>query len=615
MSKHLAVASTMVFFLFTSPVWSTSLNGGETYYSIQLIACKYDECRKNTMKNMYNRLEGEEYTRIEQEGAFHVLKVGFWKSKETALTNLQRLRSRFRNAHFIRSEYRPEHMVVKNWEAHGEQSAAETEGSETKSPQNIEVYKELGYLYAEEAEYAKAAKSWEKYLSFEYDPVIAFRFGKMQRLIGRIDDALETLEAIVPNDLSPTLQAERLDELAKIYVQKEQLDKAVAALIEASAIELSPHRHYRLGLIYRTQEKQEDYIYHLEQANALDPGNNTYAVALGYAYKDAAKHKETSELFEEVVVRDPDYLKLYEELGYMFLYLIDNDEAVEWFKRSIDNEPLYPVHTDEEREELVRTVTRMKQEVGKLTNRFDLTLYQSLRTDSREQFTTTGGTIGGGSLPSQGGVEFSYQPPLLGFRNERVFQVFGRMLWSTEPRSLKFVEDSLQGGIGARYKPLRTHNLFLSAERLIEIGDDAVNDWLLRLLYSWNYGFDLRPGKPFWNYTLLYGDLGYFVEDNLWAFFGAGRQGITFNKSDTYLITPHLVVEGRVQEPSVPTGSYIEGGLGLSLKMLFNKSPYTLYNSSFEFIAQYKAGRFIRDTDTLEDKTFDGFVFTGILQF
>src|SRR6266567_4118468 len=93
---------------------------------------------------------------------------------------------------------------------------------------------------------------------------------------------------------------------------------------------------------------------------------------------------------------------------------------------------------------LERSIEQMRSEVQRLTNRFDLTLYQSWRSNTKK-VRTSPSVFGEGVIPSQGGLELAYQPPVVGFRDERVFQIFGRLLWSTEPRSLNVDEDSLQG--------------------------------------------------------------------------------------------------------------------------------------------------------------------------
>ena len=145
----------------------------------------------------------------------------------------------------------------------------------------------------------------------------------------------------------------------------------------------------------------------------------------------------------------------------------------------------------------------------------------------------------------------------------------------------------MQAGIGVRYKPLRTQNVFLSVERLIAVGDRAQNDWLLRALYSWEHHPGGLADRSAWNYATVFADAGYFAERSVWAFYGEAREGVTWRPFSRLLVTPHVVVDARYEDSRGPTDSFVEGGGGLSLRYLFNESPYEGYRSSAELLIQY----------------------------
>ena len=494
-------------------------------------------------------------------------------------------------------------------------TGAQAAGDRLEPTERRDLYNALGYLYAEENEYAQAVKAWSQSLALKADPVIALALAKMQQRLGESQEALGTLEAIDPAALTPAKQAERLDETATALKANQHPEKALEALTQAAQIESTAVRDYRIGLLYQEGRKIREAIPYLEKAIGSDPENNQYKVALGYAYLDRKEYRQAASLFEEVLRRDPDFLKLYEDLGYIHMHALHNDRAVEWFKRAIDNQSLYPVRTPEEAEQLRQDLYRYRKEVSKITNRYDFTTYLSFQTAKPSQ-SVAPAAVGGGALPSQGGVEFAYQPPELGFRDERIFQVFTRILWTIQPGSMRFNEDSFQGGVGLRYKPLQTQNLYLWGERLFKIGDKALDDWLLRLLYSWNYGYDLQPGKSWWNYTFLYGDLAYFTKaPGTWASYGEIRQGVTFNFNDNVLLTPHLVVDARSQDPHPINSSYLEAGAGVSLKFLFLETRYEVHRASFEILAYFKHGNFLNRTFKISGDKYDGFFLTGIFHF
>ena len=469
-----------------------------------------------------------------------------------------------------------------------------------------ELYNELGYLYAEQRDYARAADLWKHSLALEYDSIIALSLGRMQRLLGLYDEGRKTLEGIPIFTLPPTLQAERLDELAQIYAKDRDFERAIEAQKQANSLAPAAQRQYQIALFYRDLGRIKDAIPYYKAAMAQEPQNKEYAMALGYAYNQIGRYHAAAQIFETIAERAPGNVSILKELGYLHLRDGNTEEAARWFKRAIDTERHLPIDSQEEQEQRDLNIYRMRQEVSWITNRFDLTLYQSYRS-SAGSFAITPTAFGGGVIPSQGGAELSYQPPVVGFRDERILQFFTRLLWTTQPRSLDIDEDSLQGSIGLRYKPFKTQNFFLSAEKLFKVGRNSDDNWLLRALYGWGYDTDLRPDRLYWNYTLVYGDLGYFIEaPSTWAYYGEVRQGLTFNIGNSLLISPHLVIDGRVQSPDPGQISYFEGGGGVSFKYLFNETSYEAYRSSIEVLLQYKAG--IVNSQS-------GWVITGILWF
>ena len=265
-----------------------------------------------------------------------------------------------------------------------------------------------------------------------------------------------------------------------------------------------------------------------------------------------------------------------------------------------------PQSTEEDTRALEREIEQMRSEVQRLTNRFDLTLYQAWRSNT-QQVRTSPSVFGEGVIPSQGGLELAYQPPVVGFRDERILQIFGRFLWGTEPQSLNVDEDSLQGTVGLRLKPFKSLNAYFSAERLFKIGEQAQNNWLLRVTYGWEQGARLKTGEALWNYSLLYGDIGYFVEHpNNFAFYGEVRQGLGLKIWDAVMLAPHLVIDGRYQTLDSKDNSYFEGGPGVSLKYFFNETRYEIHRTSLELLIQYKVGLI---------ESASGWVITGIFRF
>jgi adsorption protein A len=468
----------------------------------------------------------------------------------------------------------------------------------------IDLFSTLGYLYAETGQYIPAALAFSQSLRLQYDPVIALRLARMERLVGHPDQALALLAKLPVTSLPPDLHAAYYEEQGAALQEENDLPAAIEAYEQAKARSDQADHYYRIGLMQRRLNQLDAAIASLREAHSREPQDNNYATALGYAYLKAKKYTEAGYLFEEVLARDPDYLKLYEDLGYIHLKNKNNDRAVYWFKRAIDNRPLYPVASAAEAIKLDNDMYAFRKEITKMTNRYDLTFYLGYRSSKAQQFNAPGGLLGG-SILADNGVEFAYQPPVIGFRDERMFQAFVRVLWGNEPASLRVDGDTFQGGAGLRYKPLKTQNLWLSGERLFRLGRKSTNDWLFRLLYSWDDGYDLQYNKSCWNYTFLYSEGDYFAR-GIWVYYGEARQGMTFNCGNKFLVTPHLIVNLRYQDPCQAASSYLEGGGGVSLKYLYNETKYEINRSSVELLVHYKFGNFMTQGFSVNGTGYNG---------
>ncbi|MAU42135.1 MAG: hypothetical protein CMF31_11010 [Kordiimonas sp.] len=182
------------------------------------------------------------------------------------------------------------------------------------------------------------------------------------------------------------------------------------------------------------------------------------------------------------------------QLAYAHKKAHHNSQASQYFRKAIDQ------HIPESQEAFY-----LRREVEQLENRFTLNGYWILREQAiaQNQLPLTGASL----AQSQAGLEGSYQPPHWGFNDGRQLQIFGRLLWAVDEDRIDPIAESTQGSLGVRYRPLRNHNLWFSAERLIAIGEGARNDWMLRASYSWDRGTDWREDTARWFYTTLYADL------------------------------------------------------------------------------------------------------------
>jgi bacteriophage N4 adsorption protein A len=310
----------------------------------------------------------------------------------------------------------------------------------------------------------------------------------------------------------------------------------------------------------------------------------------------------------------PTSVDVLKELGYLEMRLGHNASAARWLRQAIDVKP-----GPQENQENVAAVSNqsreaLQQDLARLTNRFDMTIYEGY-SDHQQLSTTLAPGLGAGNVvPAGGGFELAYQPPGIGFHNERVFQMFARGMWNNQPSSFAFQSKSGQMGLGVRYKPLISQNLQLSFERLIPVGADIQPNWMLRAMTSWNAGFSLKPSQRMWNYSLLFLDAASLLRGpRIAAQFGQARQGITFRAGQQLLVTPHLVATARRQSPQAAIGTYLEAGAGLSLRFLPHESMYSRrLASSFEVLTDCHKGVLLAQPGA---RGYEGCRAAGILRF
>ena len=466
--------------------------------------------------------------------------------------------------------------------------------------QRKQMLDELGYLHESNVDLARAATAWSDSLAIEKDARIALALAAVQLRAGERGAARGTLQALADVQ-QPNVQAVRLDMLWTIETADGRHAPALDAAEQALAVQPTPQRRFQAAQSERQLGHLPQAITHLKQAVAED-AKTEYLDALAYSHRAAGSYEEAARTFETLLQRDPQRNALYADLAYTYMRMSDNERALDWFKRAIDKRrertsgvqlaqapgaPLPAIERPREDED----IRAMRDEVRKLSETWSLSAYQSLRSSRGDRPSTVSGIDSSGLIPSQGGLELSWRPPVIGLRDERTLDVFARMLWSNEPGSLNIQSASRQAGVGLRFKPLRDQSLYLSIERLIKIGDNAQNDWLLRASYGWVDGYEMRVNQDSWNYTSLFADVGAFTDPlHTRALYVEARQGRSYRFSDRWIVTPHVVANGRRQWPDPGRGNYAEAGAGVSVRYLFNETAYATPRSSAEVLLQYKKG-------------------------
>ncbi|MDD5300494.1 MAG: tetratricopeptide repeat protein [Gallionella sp.] len=207
----------------------------------------------------------------------------------------------------------------------------------------------------------------------------------------------------------------------------------------------------------------------------------------------------------------------------------------------------------------------------------------------------------------QGGLEGYWQPYN---DNNRFVQLYART-YQTFHEGINVGTNGSgtatnQGAAGVRVKPFTDWGFTVGLERLIHFGMFSRMDWLVRMGYSTDSGYELKPGKASladWNF---YGEAGYYFEPGSGLNAGGGGAGnayyyhameATYGKSvhlpsvDAHLTAyPHLVATNETDNSrsarARPSSSTI--GPGVKLRYWFSEKKYQVPSSVIDLDIQYR---------------------------
>lgn len=199
------------------------------------------------------------------------------------------------------------------------------------------------------------------------------------------------------------------------------------------------------------------------------------------------------------------------------------------------------------------------------------------------------------ALPASAGSTDSLQAGLDvyrrlgGYRAGAPFEVFGRVFETLDASSGTTGSDSRQGWIGARSKPLTDANLVLEASRMVALGDNARDDWMVRASYSREQGTDMRVDRSAWPMWRVYADGSYIVDDQLGFGVIDARAGRSFavDQNGRTVVSIFGAVSSNY-DSSLPDAWAVGAGPGVSIRRWFRETPYAAPRSFIDFTLEYR---------------------------
>ncbi|GLU30975.1 tetratricopeptide repeat protein [Trinickia caryophylli] len=313
-------------------------------------------------------------------------------------------------------------------------------------------------------------------------------------------------------------------------------------------------------------------------ANEPEPKDDTARQTLQTAYDLLRENKdeEALEAFRRGLSSGAGTAGNYADAGYAAKRLGENDEAVQLFKQSLDADDTEHAFDEQRRFGYRREVQQLERHWG-----FVLSLPYQVSAFSPQ------GTVN----VLQPGIEAYWQPPKIGYQNGRILQFFVRGYGTAYDGSGNVTGlPTVQGSIGARYKPIIDQNLVIAAERLVHIGRFSTNDWLARLGYSSEGGSDLRVTEPSWRSWQVYAEADYFLHQGRYVLYSELRYGHTWALpaiSNHLTVYPHVAfVFDHDNREIDKTAMGI--GPGVQFRFWFRENRYSAPASWADVTIQYR---------------------------
>ncbi|MDB5789459.1 bacteriophage N4 adsorption protein A [Caballeronia mineralivorans] len=307
------------------------------------------------------------------------------------------------------------------------------------------------------------------------------------------------------------------------------------------------------------------------------PTDDTAMRTLQKAYDLLREHKDSEalEAFEQGFAGGAGKAGNFADAGYAAKRIGSNDQAVEYFKHSLDAD-------DTEQSFDAQRRFGYRREIEQLERRWGFVLSVPYQVASFGPQ----GTVN----VLQPGVEAYWQPPGIGYQNGRILQFFVRGYGTAYDGSGNVTGmPTVQASVGARYKPLADQNVVVTAERLIRVGRYSVNDWLARLGYSSEAGTDLQVTEPSWRSWQAYAEAAYFISEGRYIIYSELRYGHTWRLpliSNRLTVYPHVALVGD-HDNRETNETAIGIGPGLQFRFWFRESRYSAPASWADITVQF----------------------------
>ncbi|XPS82612.1 tetratricopeptide repeat protein [Desulfosarcina variabilis str. Montpellier] len=487
------------------------------------------------------------------------------------------------------------------------------ERSDLSFKQRSKAYAALAAAFGQTGQFTKEALAWNQ--AYRYEDTPMYRLYEIQAW--KKAGNFQAIEKIIHNfpvqRLSAKHQVSWYETTAHTWREMGELNKSKMAWQKASEIQPRAFYHCQISDILVAQGDLKGAETHTERVFQIWPQNPRIIKRLAYINIQLGNNEKATMLFERLKKNGWDSYETSADLGFAYARMGENELAYQNLVNGVDK-VLSDGNGDPRKNAQQQSVlASMRSQIAEIDRRFEFLIADSFYSLNDED-----GVL---KLPSSsqwfnmgiGMVELGFRPPRIGYDAGRILTLFGRVMWPNRSDSIRPEKDTLQAGLGVKYKPLKQTNVILSAEQIFGLGDEIDDHLLLRIAHSATH----MPSKhshakdgpsilDYLSYRQVYTDIGKaFDNDDSWFISHETRLGNDLSGKDNrfYLLFGYL--QGNAILSSDEDFAQIQTGIGFSWQRLGGLDHYRGYQREAELL--FRLGYVVyEDNDNLGLSTLLG---------
>ena len=435
----------------------------------------------------------------------------------------------------------------------------------------------LGHARDADGDPDGAAAAWRQAQVPEPDPDLQLAMADSLVRAGRPEEADEALAAF-DDRMGQAAPAEARLRRRELGIRADLAQgRTEAARAEAEELARRAPTPDRLGMLADARAAAGDRAGAAEAAaTAADaaPHDPQRQAQSGYTLLRLGEPAAAAERFESALSEAPDRLGVRQDLPRALVLAGEWPAARRAYAEAIDRTAAHANGVGGSRADL-EALHDLRRENLAATRAFTFELLESL--------CTPGGAAGCRlSRPTVerlgsagiGAATVAWTPHLPGDPDPYRIAVYGRLLWANDPGTVSLRDRSVQGGFGIRVRPVAGLPVFLWAERMVAIGEQAQDNWMLRVTAGWETGAVWRAfGTDDWRrgwrpYTFIYGDLAKLLaRDRDWLGVLEARVGGSLQPHEQAMLVPYAFLRGELDNARSGEANSVQVGLGLSARL------------------------------------------------